>query len=891
MNNKEFVKMMKKINSDKAVSEFTNYKWKDAPPEQKGKKQILHGLCRSCMAGECKTLVHLEDGVVVKVEGNPEAPPNFGVMCGKGISEIMNHYNPYRIKNPLVRTNPEKGLNIDPKWREVSWEEALNLVADKLRKARAKDPKSMVICEGFGQRDTILREPFAAAFGTPNVLYAHGPLCADHYATCLVHAGFPVAVTDFEYCNYTVNLGRSVGPNQASATGIRRFAKALRRGMKLVMIDPRSAFDASKGEWVPIIPGTDLAFLLAMAHVIIHENLKFDVNFVKNRTNAPYFIGADGYYFRDPATGKPMMWDSADKKAKTFDSEFKDIALTGSYEVNGVKVRPAFDLIKEEFAKYTPEWAEKISTVPAATIRRIANEFVQHAEIGRTIEIDGFTFPLRPSCLNSERQAVSHRGGTVADLTGKMINMLVGNVEVPGGLLSNGYRGPILIPDKDGVVTPKYEAIPRKFNYPPKRLDLAEYYPNGHAGVYNACLAILNPGKYPHDYKAEVLINHGGNPIRKNAQPQTYVEAFKKIPFIVDIAYHFDEPSYLADVVLPDHASFERLRVLYLHPQEKSLSDETNGIQMIQLRDPVPALFNTWDSDDIYTALAEKLGILYGKGGVYDIVNNFVDPRVYENGMNVNEGYKLDISKKHTVEEIYDQAFRGWKYNTEKWTLQDLKKKGFMAKWDPPREHYNYYFFPDNKTRHPFYFTHLKKTGEELKANMAKVNFAFPGDDMEAFFDEFSAIPHWIENAEFKAPEEYDLWVVNWMTPYSTHDSSGNAAGNPWLAEVYTQDPYEGVICINTDTAAAKNLKDGDTVVIESRYGKTEGLIKTTELMHPQVVGISGSYGLGTPQSNPLMKRGPHYNSLLALDHKSVDAISGGQEASPRVKITKKEGK
>ena len=155
-----------------------------------------------------------------------------------------------------------------------------------------------------------------------------------------------------------------------------------------------------------------------------------------------------------------------------------------------------------------------------------------------------------------------------------------------------------------------------------------------------------------------------------------------------------------------------------------------------------------------------------------------------------------------------------------------------------------------------------------MKANMAKYQFSFPGDDMEQFFDEYQAIPHWIENSEFKAPAEFDLWVVNWMTPYFTHDSSGNAAGNPWLAEIYTQDPYEGVICINTATAAKKNLKDGDTVVVESRYGQTEGQIKTTELMHPRVIGISGCYGLGTPQSNPLMKRGPHYNSLLPLDHK-----------------------
>ncbi|MBP1707321.1 MAG: BisC, partial [Chloroflexi bacterium] len=666
--------------------------------------------------------------------------------------------------------------------------------------------------------------------------------------------------------------------------------QAIKRGMKIVSIDPRSSLDASKGEWVPILPGTDLAFLLAMAHVILHENLPFDVWFIKNRTNAPYLIGPDGYYYREPATGKPMMWDEVEHRARTFDAEFKSVALAGQYDIGGTRCRPAFEIIKEELARYTPEWAEKICTVPAGAIRRIAREFIDNAQIGRTIEIDGFTFPFRPVCLNSERQAASHRGGTVADLTGKIVNMLAGNVEVPGGLLSNGYRGPILVPDKDGVVTPRYEAVPRPFKYPPNRIDCAEFYPNGHAGVYNACLAILNPEKYPHEYKVEAWINHGGNPIRKNVQPQAYVEAFKKIPFVVDIAYQFDEPSFMADVVLPDHVSLERLRVTYLHPQEKSVNKETNGLQEVQLREEVPPLFNTMNADDIYTALAERLGILYGKGGIYDILNHEVNPVVFENGLNLNEGYKLDIAKKYTPEEIYDLAFRGWKHNTEKWTLSDLRKTGFMAKFDPPREHYNYYFFPENKTRHPFYFEHLKKTGDILKANLSRCQFAFPGDDMEEFFQEYQAVPHWIENSEFKAPAEYDLWIVNWMTPYFTHDSSGNATGNPWLAEVYCQDPYEGVICINAATAEKKKLNDGDTVIVESRYGRIEGQVKTTELMHPQVIGLSGCYGLGTLQSNPLMKRGPHFNALLPLGHQYVDTISAGQEADPRVKIYRKEG-
>ena len=865
------------------------YVWEKLSPQQKGKREVIHGLCRSCMAGECSTLVYLEDGVVVKIEGNPEAPPNYGVMCGKGLSELMNLYNPYRVKTPLVRTNPEKGLDVDPMWQEVTWDEALDIVAERLKKVREKDPRGLAIFEGFGQRDTILRAPFTRAFGTPNLIGSHGPLCADHFATCTVHGGFPVAVADLEYCQYHITLGRSIGPNSANATGTRRFARALERGMKLVVVDPRSSCEAAKGEWVPIIPGTDLAFLLAMAHVIMHENLQYDVWFVKNRTNAPYLIASDGYYHRDPKTGKPMMWDSKENKAKPFNDEFKDIALEGTYTVNSVECRTAFDLVKEEFAKYTPEWAENICTVPAKTTRRLAREFIENARIGSTIEIDGFTFPSRPVTLNSERQLVSHRGGTIADLTGKIINMLVGNIEVPGGILSNGYRGPILTPDEDGVVQPIYEAIPKPFKFPPDRIESMEFYPHGHTAPHLAAMAILEPGKYYHDYQIEAMLVIGGNPVRKNTQPQKYVEAFKKVPFVVAISYQLDEPAILADVVLPDHCGLERLRLTYIHAHEKSLDRDVNGLHMVQLREPVPALFNTKNADDIFTELAERLGILYGEGGIYDIMNHSVDPIKFEDGLNLTEGHKLDINTKHVLEEIWDRQLRGWKYNSEGWGLDDLKKTGFLAKWDPPRKHYNYYYFPGNKTRHPFYFERVKRVGDELRANLAKNNITFPGiDDMDYVFDQYRPVPHWVENSEFRAPPEYDLWLINWMTPYFTHDSSGSGTGNPWLAELYTQDPYDGVLLMNTATAERKRLKDGDTVFIESRYGKTEASVCVTELIHPQVVGISGCYGLGTLQSNPLLRRGPNYNALLPLNDESLDALSAGQESAPRVKVYKK---
>jgi len=884
---KGYTEMLKGFRTRQRASDSSPYKWKNVAQTTGGENEVLYGICGSCKKFDCATLIYLENGVITKIEGNPEAPPNYGSLCARGAAEVMVIYNPYRVKTPLVRTNPEKGLDVDPMWKEVSWDEALDIVAERLKQVRDKDPRGLVVCEGEGNEESILRRPFCQAFGTPNLIASRGPLCTVHYASCLVHAAMPAAVVDSEYCQYSLNLGNTLGPNFASVGATRRFATAIARGMKLVVVDPRSSPEASKGEWVPIRPGSDYAFMLALAHVIMHEGLKFDVWFMKNRTNAPYLISPDGNYYRDPATGKPVMWDSVADCAKTFDADFEDIALEGAYTVNGTDCHTAFSLIKEEFANYTPEWAEGITTVPAKTTRRIARELIDYAHISSTIEIDGFTFPLRPSSISTNRAINNHRGGTYADLTGKMINMLLGNIEVPGGIAANGRRGPILTPNKDGVVNPISEAIPVPFKFPPDHIDGSEFYPNKHTGPHLTAKAILEPEKYHHDYRVEAWMTSGGNPIRKTAQPHLYVEAFKKIPFIVSCAYHMDETAIMSDVVLPEHCALERHLVKVLKPYMQNTNKEACGLRQAYIRQPAPAVFNTMHMDDLFQELAERIGILYGEGGLYDCFNRMSDPIIHDDGFSLNEATKLELDNRHTLEEISDRQLKSWKRGDGR-GIEELKKVGAFTSRGTEKEFYSYCYHPDNMTRHPFYFQHLKDVGDELRANLEKHHLSFPGiEDMDYIFDLYRPIPHWVENSEFRAPEEYDLWVINWRTPYFSNDSA-NVLANPWLVELTDDDPFESGIYMNSATARKKNLKDGDTVVVESRYGKTEGNLRVTELLHPDAVGMPGCGGLGTIQSNPVLRRGANWNKLLSVDESTFDAVTAGIECSPRIKVYRK---
>ena len=276
--------------------------------------------CQGCFC-QCGIRVHRIGNVVTEIEGDPECPINWGKLCAKGKSRIMTLYDPRRVTKPMIRTNPEKGIGVDPKWKEIGWEEAIEMVAQKLKKIRAEDPRKLVISMWDHGVFTQVKA-WGSAFGTPNTHWT-GYYCGNslHPVTYVINGTFHTAV-DLDHCNYVIMVGSQHGFMAGANPNLltQKMAQARARGLKVVSIDPVGTNAVAKAdEWVPIRPGTDGAFAMAMLNVLLNELGVYDREYLKYQTNGIYLTKADGTYVREQGTEKPLVWDLKAGKARPYD--------------------------------------------------------------------------------------------------------------------------------------------------------------------------------------------------------------------------------------------------------------------------------------------------------------------------------------------------------------------------------------------------------------------------------------------------------------------------------------------------------------------------------------------------------------------------------------------
>ncbi|MDP2727299.1 MAG: molybdopterin-dependent oxidoreductase, partial [Dehalococcoidia bacterium] len=392
--------------------------------------------------------------------------------------------------NPAKRTNAEKGIGVDPKWVEISWEEALETIAEKMRKIRSEDPRKLIL-GGIDFQNFLPVWTFASAFGTPNLWKgASDYYCGNnvHPILYMAHGAF-YADPDLRHCNYCLLVGTQTGFMVNSNANImtQEMADARMRGLKVVVVDPIGNNAAAKAdEWVPIRPGTDAALMLGMLNILLNELGIYDAQFLRKHTNGPYLVGPDGLYVRDEEFGKPLIWDELNQQAKVFDaSDVGGFALEGTYQVKGIECRPAFQLLKDHVKAYTLEKVSQITTVPAPTIRRLAKEFGEAARVGSTIVVEGKELPYRPACAHWNRGVSAHKHAMLTGWSIELLNIVVGAIDVPGGLLGCNPVGPFWAPHEgpDGLIVPSEViayvelAYPARKIGPPESLELRELFP------------------------------------------------------------------------------------------------------------------------------------------------------------------------------------------------------------------------------------------------------------------------------------------------------------------------------------------------------------------------------------------------------------------------------
>jgi len=624
--------------------------------------------CALCY-GSCSLVAHRVDGVIVKLEGNPNSVIGNGHLCGKGAGGIMTHYDPNRLTVPLRRTNPKKGLDEDPGWKQISWDEALDEIAGQLRRVRQEDPRKLMI-----HRTTTVsasRSPFrafASAFGTPNFASAGGGLhCGNgtHIVAGVTHASWSAA-PDFEYCNYSVYFGASKGHSagHGSCSNMGFAANARARGMKMVVVDPMCNFAAGKAtEWVPIRVGTDAALALAMCNVLVNELGIFDAPYLQAKTNAPYLIGPDKLYVRDKETNKPLVWDTRQNASRPYtDAAAADMALEGEYQVDGVVCHPSFHLLRQHLKKFTPEWGEKISTVPAADIRRLATEFGEEARVGSTIVVDGVTLPYRPVAAIAFRGSQGHKNSMFNFIAVDLLNELVGACDVVGSCL--GFN-PVChgFPETGRL---RYVPEPARDGLMQVGMWMGHHYPYPSAeprlpqGIGMTDLFVLtqsSPFLYSDDreelwqklelpYRPEVMLNFGCNLVMSVANKESVARSLAPYKFIASFDLFLNETSKFADIILPDVGYLQTLDSRANFPFLLGLQ-QGGGEWCWPIRQPVvPPAGEQRLFQEVLLDLVDRLGMRADHNAAYNAQMNLVPP------------YRLEGDRKYSWEEICDAELK-----------------------------------------------------------------------------------------------------------------------------------------------------------------------------------------------------------------------------------------
>ena len=406
--------------------------------------EIRKTTCYMC-ACRCGINVHMKSGKVSYIEGNRDHPVNKGVLCAKGSAGIMQHTAPSRLRAPLKRVGP-RGSG---EFKEISWDEALDLATEWMAPLRAEAPEKLAFFTGRDQSQSFTSF-WAQNFGTRNYA-AHGGFCSVNMATAGIYtmggAFWEFGQPDWDHTKLFMLFG--VAEDHDSNPIKMGLGKIKARGAKVIGVNPiRTGYNAIADEWVGITPGTDGLFILSLVHVLMAAG-KIDLDYLSRYTNAPVLLNSDagsaecGLFLRDE-DGKPLVIDRMSKEPVPFDRPGVRPDLSASYDQNGVTHRTVFHRMAERYLspEYAPESVAERCGISAARIRSIAAELARVA-FDEAIELDrewtdfrGETHRSmigRPVSFHAMRGISAHSNGFQTCRALHVLQIILGSVETPGG--------------------------------------------------------------------------------------------------------------------------------------------------------------------------------------------------------------------------------------------------------------------------------------------------------------------------------------------------------------------------------------------------------------------------------------------------------------------------
>jgi anaerobic selenocysteine-containing dehydrogenase len=570
--------------------------------------------CYMC-ACRCGIKVWLKDGQIRYIQGNPDHPVNQGVLCAKGSAGIMQHYSPARLDKPLLRVG-ERGSG---EFREIEWDEALEIATSWLKPIRERNPDELAFFTGRDQSQALTGW-WAQQFGTVNYA-AHGGFCSVNMAAGGLYSiggsFWEFGEPDWDHTQYLMLWG--VAEDHDSNPIKLGLGKLKARGAKIVAINPvRSGYGAIADEWIGIRPGTDGLFAFALIHELLNAD-RIDLDYLVRYTNAHWLVVddpggvEDGLFARD-LEGHALCAIDSHRFARANDTGIQP-RVVGEYTLrDGRRAVPAFHLIAQRYLdpQYSPEAVSARCGIPADTIRRIARELAD-AAFDRA-----FTLPIawtdawgrehasmqgRPVSMHAMRGISAHSNGFHTCRALHLLQMLLGAVDAPGSFrYQPPFPKPLPPPNRPGKARQPngvLDAAPLGFVHGPEDLVVDEgghprridhafswAYPLSAHGMMHTVIRNAWAGDpYPIDTLMMFMANMSWNSSMNTAQTIAWLtdkgeDGEYRIPRIIYADAYASEMVAYADLVLPDTTYLERFDAISL--LDRPISDADGAADAIR---------------------------------------------------------------------------------------------------------------------------------------------------------------------------------------------------------------------------------------------------------------------------------------------------------------------